>query len=56
MLEDLLAESILQDAFLAGDTVVVDAAGGKLAVNTLVVAHESLSTNNNNGQQEIVYR
>ncbi|MFL5658156.1 MAG: ATP-dependent Clp protease ATP-binding subunit [Ktedonobacteraceae bacterium] len=42
MLEDLLAESILQDAFLAGDTVVVDASRGELAVNTPVVAHESL--------------
>jgi ATP-dependent Clp protease ATP-binding subunit ClpA len=42
MLEDLLAESILQDAFLAGDIVVVDAVDGRLAVNTLVVAHESL--------------
>jgi ATP-dependent Clp protease ATP-binding subunit ClpC len=43
MLEDLLAESILQDAFLAGDTVVVDAVDDRLAVNMLVVAQESLS-------------
>jgi len=42
MLEDLLAESILQGTFAPDDIIVVDAADGKLAVNTLAVAHESL--------------
>src|SRR5439155_39455 len=42
MLEDLLAESILQGAFAPGDTIVVDAADGKLAVNTLLVDQDSL--------------
>jgi len=33
MLEDLLAESLLQGAFTAGDTVVVDVTGGELRAN-----------------------
>jgi len=50
MLEDLLAESILQDAFMPGDIIVVDAADGKLAVNTLLIAQESLSPKNGKGK------
>jgi len=39
MLEDLLAESILQGAFTAGDTIVVDAANGELRANKQTPAH-----------------
>jgi ATP-dependent Clp protease ATP-binding subunit ClpC len=42
MLEDLLAESILQGTFAPGDTIIVHAAEDKLVVNTLLVAQESL--------------
>ena len=50
MLEDLLAESILQGAFMPGDIIVVDAADGKLAVNTLLIAQESSSPKNGKGK------
>ncbi len=40
MLEDLLAESILQGAFAPGDTVIVDDVNNRLAVNTLAVAQK----------------
>jgi ATP-dependent Clp protease ATP-binding subunit ClpC len=41
MLEDLLAESILQGAVTAGDTIVVDAANGELRANKQRPAHSS---------------
>src|SRR5205085_11159540 len=39
MLEDLLAESILQAAFTVDNTVVVDAVEEKLVAHTLMTAH-----------------
>ncbi len=39
LLEDLLAEAILQGAFAPGDIVVVDIVEGKLCVQVLVLAH-----------------
>jgi len=53
MLEDLLAESILQGAFAPGDIIVVDAGDGKLAMNTLLVAQESLLSKNGKGKMGI---
>ena len=44
MLEDLLAESILQGAFARGDAVIVDASEDKLVVNKLVVVQEVSSS------------
>ncbi|MFL5627381.1 MAG: ATP-dependent Clp protease ATP-binding subunit [Ktedonobacteraceae bacterium] len=41
MLEDMLAEAILQDTFVAGDTVVVNAADGRLEVKKLVAVKVS---------------
>ncbi len=41
MLEDMLAEAILQDTFVAGDTVVVNAAKGRLEVKKLLAAKVS---------------
>src|SRR5256714_10872995 len=53
MLEDLLAESILQGAFAPGDTVIVDDVNNRLAVNTLLIAQESLSPKNGKGKMGI---
>src|SRR5437588_3340948 len=50
MLEDLLAESILQGAFMLGDIIVVCTADGMVAVHTLLIAQESLSPKNGKGK------
>jgi len=42
MLEDLLAESLLQGAYTAGDTVVVDSTDGKLYANKQMPTHSNI--------------
>ncbi len=44
MLEDLLAESILQNTLTQGDTVAVDVIDGKLTMRTLAIAQSSASS------------
>lgn len=46
MLDDMLAEMVLQGTIIAGNTVVVDGVDGKLIANTLVLATEGASAKN----------
>ncbi|HJT56723.1 MAG TPA: ATP-dependent Clp protease ATP-binding subunit, partial [Ktedonobacteraceae bacterium] len=51
MLDDMLAESILREDFVMGDTVVVDARDGKLGVRGLVPARENSLPTNGSGER-----
>ena len=52
MLEDMLAEGILQGAFVAGDTVMVDVVEGRLMAKTPTPVHQGGVREMSNGQQE----
>jgi ATP-dependent Clp protease ATP-binding subunit ClpC len=52
MLEDMLAEAILQGAFVTGDTVMVDVVEDRLVAKTLVAVHKGEVREIGSGQQE----
>ena len=52
MLEDMLAEAILQGAFVADDTVMVDVVEDRLVAKTLVAVHKGEVREIGSGQQE----